>query len=88
MKLVIIYRPASDHGRTVEEYVHDFTRLNPEVNLETLSIDTRAGADRAALYGVMAYPTVLALRDSGELVQSWEGLPLPLMNDVAYATLG
>jgi hypothetical protein len=86
MKIVMLYHPASDHGRTVEEYVHDFTKLNPEVNLEAMSVDTRAGAQMAALYSVMAYPTMLALRESGELVKTWEGLPLPLMNDVAYFT--
>ena len=86
MKIVILYHPASDHGRIVEEYLHDFTARNPEVDLEVLSIDTRAGADMAELYDVTDYPSMIALRENRELVKMWVGLPLPLMNDVAYFT--
>ena len=86
MKIAILYHPASDHGRTVEEYVHDFTFRNPEVEMEVLSVDTIAGAKMAELYDVTAYPSMLAMREDRELVKMWVGLPLPLMNDVAYFT--
>lgn len=86
MKIVILYHPESDHSRTVEEYVHDFTRINPEVEMTLISVDTREGADKAAVYDVTAYPSMLALKEDNELVKAWVGLPLPLMNDVAYFT--
>ena len=84
MKIVILYHPASDHSRTVEEYVHDFGHLYPEVDISLLSIDTREGADKASTYDVTDYPAMMALRESGELLKLWVGLPLPLRNDVAY----
>ena len=86
MRITILYHPASDHSRLVEEYVHDFTKLNPEVSLEAVSVDTREGARLAELYDITSYPTMMAIREGGELAKVWEGLPLPLMNDVAYFT--
>lgn len=86
MKIVILYHPASDHSRTVEEYVHEFTHRNPEVALEGLSVDTRPGAQMATLYDIVAYPCMVAVRQDGSLAKAWQGLPLPLMNEVAYFT--
>lgn len=84
MKIVILYHPESDHSRVVEEYVHEFTKRNPEVSLEALSVDRREGANMAQTYDVVAYPSMLAIRDNGELAKAWLDMPLPLMNDVAY----
>lgn len=84
MKIVILYHPRSDHSREVEEYVHEFIIRNPEVTIEAISLETREGADMATLYGVMKYPCMMTLRDDGVQTKSWEGLPFPLMNEVAY----
>jgi hypothetical protein len=82
MKVVVLYHPASDHARAVEEFAHDFQRLHG-AELELMSLETIAGAARADLYGVMSYPAVLAVREDGELVQVWASEHLPLMNEVA-----
>ena len=87
MKIVILYKPNSDHGRVVEEYLHEFAARNPEVSFNALSVETREGANTATLYDVMQYPSMLALREDGSIAKSWQGLPLPLMNDVAYFTI-
>lgn len=87
MKIIILYHPQSDHSRTIEEYVHDFAGRNPEVPLEAISVDTRDGANMATTYDVAVYPSMLAMRENGELAQLWQGLPLPLMNEVAYFAL-
>ena len=84
MKISILYHPHSDHSRLVEEYVHEFTHRNPEVSLEAVSVDTHAGATMADVYDIVAYPSMLAIRENGELAKAWQDLPLPLMNDVAY----
>ncbi len=87
MKIVILYHPNSEHGRTIDDYVHEFGMRNPEVSFDALSVDTRAGANVATLYGVMQYPCMLALREDGSVAKDWQGLPLPLMNEVAYFTM-
>ena len=87
MRIIVVYRPNSDHGRVVEEYLHEFGVRNPEVAVEVYSIDTREGAHVAKLYGIVQYPCMLAVRGDGQLAQTWQGLPLPLMNEVAYYAL-
>lgn len=86
MNIVILYHPESDHSRIIEEYVHDFTKVNPEVSMKLLSVDTREGANAATTYDVTSYPAMLALKEDGGLAKLWSGLPMPLMNDVAYFT--
>jgi diacylglycerol kinase family enzyme len=85
MRVLVIYRPNSDHARQVEEYIADFERFHPGETLEVHNIDSVEGAHMAQLYGVMNYPTVLALSSDGTMQQIWSGLDkLPLMNDLAY----
>ena len=89
MKVVIVFRRNSDHGRMVEEFVHDFKRLHPDANLEVKDLDTREGADAAKLYDVISPPATLALRDDGSMLNMWQGEQMPLMNEVAsYLQMG
>ncbi len=87
MKVTILYRPASEFARAVEEFAHDIERQQ-NVKPTLISVDTREGAALAQTYDILQYPAVLAMRESGELMQHWVGTPLPLMNEVAsYARL-
>jgi hypothetical protein len=88
MKVLIIYRPNSEHGRLTEEFIHDFQRRNPSQQLEVLNIDSRAGSATATLYDVTDYPTILVLQSDGQLEKSWGGDNLPRLDEVAsYARL-
>ena len=82
MKITILYRPVSEFARAVEEFAHDIEHQQ-NVKPELVSLDTREGAHMAELYDITQYPAILALRDDGELLQSWTGAELPLMNEVA-----
>lgn len=83
MKVLILYRPNSEHGRTVEEYIRDFQHRHGTHHLEVLNIDTREGSATATLYDVVRYPAILVLQDDGYMQRSWEGETLPLMDEVA-----
>ncbi len=83
MKVVILYHANSEHTRVVEDYVRHFQRRSPESTVELLDLETQAGADAANLYGVVQYPAILALRSDGQVLNQWEGEPLPLMDEVA-----
>lgn len=88
MKILVLYRPNSEHGRTVEEFIHEFERRHAghSSRLEVLNIDSRDGSSTATLYDVMQYPAVLVLQDDGYLQRSWEGDSLPLMDEIiSYA---
>lgn len=82
MKVIALYRPKSEHARLVEEYARDFERQRGKA-IELLSLDTRDGAEKANLYGIMQYPALVAVRDDGQLLRDWQGERFPLMDEVA-----
>ena len=84
MKVIILYRPTSEHAETVEAFARDFVRQQADRRIELLSVDTRDGASLATLYDIVNYPAILALSDDGQLLQNWQGSTMPLMNEVAY----
>lgn len=84
MKVLILYRPKSEHEREIESFVRDFQRrYDVGRNVELMSLDTRDGASTASLYDITNYPAILVLADDGSMVNAWQGTPLPLMDDVA-----
>ena len=83
MKVLIIYRPDSEHARKVDEFVHEFKRLHPGPKVDLLSLNTRDGAAMASIYDIVQYPAILALAIDGQVLNAWQGEQLPLMNEVA-----
>ncbi|MBI3624326.1 hypothetical protein HY218_01700 [Candidatus Saccharibacteria bacterium] len=82
MKVTVIYHPKSEHARSVEEFVHDYGHdLGKQSKL--LSLETREGAELAKLYDVVNYPAILVIKDDSQLIKLWEGMPLPLIDEVA-----
>lgn len=84
MRVIVLYRPNSDHERMVLDYARDYKMLKGDRDLELVSLDTREGADMAKLYGIMQYPAVLAMSNDGQMQQLWQGESLPLLNEVDY----
>jgi hypothetical protein len=85
MKVLVLYRPDSEHGRSVEMFIRDF-KYQHEANarqLQILDIDTRDGSATASLYDVLQYPAVLVTADDGSIIKSWVGENLPLMDELA-----
>jgi hypothetical protein len=71
----------------VESFVRDFqSRYEVGSKLELVSLNTRDGAATASLYDVMNYPAILALNGDGSVLNMWEGMPMPLMDEVAGYT--
>ncbi len=83
MKVLILYRPNSEHGRTIEEFIHEYQRRHQSDRLEVLSIDTREGSATATLYDVVQYPAILVLETDGYVQKIWQGDSLPMMDEVA-----
>ena len=83
MKVLILYRPNSEHDTLVQRFVRDFMhRTSREVEL--VSLDTRDGAATASLYDVLQYPAVLVVENHGSVQQLWQGEQLPLIDEVSY----
>ena len=88
MKVVILYRPNSDHASKVEAFIRDFKYRNEASHIDALDADSREGLAIASLYDIMSYPAIIALRDDGSVLKYWDGGVLPLMDEVAYYTFG
>jgi hypothetical protein len=89
MKVIVLYRPDSEHARSVETFIHDFQARNPSIQLEILNVDERDGIALAGLYDIMRYPAILAVANDGVLLKLWNEDMLPLIDEVAsYAYAG
>jgi hypothetical protein len=85
MKVLILYRPNSEYSRSVENFIRDY-KYQHEADgnkINALDIDSREGSTTASLYDIMQSPAILALSDDGQLIKSWVGRELPLMEEVA-----
>ena len=82
MRLTILYRENSDHARAVLEFIEMLSRHYPDRRAAVMDIDTREGAAEATLYGVTQYPALVLTSYEGRVVQLWEGLPLPIIDQV------
>ena len=82
----MLYRPESEYSRGVEEFITNYKRWHQADKLEILNYDSRDGTATASLYDVMQQPAILALRDDGSVLKSWEGDTMPLMDEVAAYT--
>jgi hypothetical protein len=85
MKVVVLYRPNSEHERSVIEFAREFERRTGH-KLGMISLDTLDGDNTARLYDITEYPAVLASTDDGALQKVWQGERLPLMNEVSFYT--
>ena len=81
--MLVLYRPNSEHGRVVEDFIHDYQARQHIGKLEVISIDTREGMAMASLYDIVQYPAIMVIRMDGGIVRVWQGETLPLMNEVA-----
>ena len=83
MRVFVVYKNESDHARAVIDYMRDYERVTGKV-LETISPDTRDGAQLCRMYDIVEYPSVVATTNDGVLQHLWRGLPLPLINELSY----
>lgn len=83
MRIVVVYKDASDHGREVREYVDDFKRQTG-LKIEVMDPDSGRNEFFLQAYDIVEYPTTLAIADDGRLLQMWRGRPLPLFDEVTY----
>jgi len=82
MRLLVLYKQNSEQARPVEEFMHEFTRRSGK-EIEVIDPDTREGTNIAEIHDVVRYPAILALTDSGQPLNMWQGEELPLLDEVA-----
>ena len=83
MKTYIVYKEHSDHSRAVTEYVHDFTKQTG-LSINLLDPESLEGESFCRAYGIMDYPSVIAVAEDGQMQKMRVGLPLPTIMEVSY----
>ena len=83
MKVLVFYRPNSEHSRMVETYMRDFQKSRGGQSLQVVNVDSPRGSSLVELYDVVQYPSILVTDDNGIMQKLWLGEPLPLMDEVA-----
>lgn len=83
MRVVVVYKQATDYTRRVEEFLTDFRRQTGR-ELDTLNPESPDGISFCRTYDILEYPTVIAISDDGQVQNLWRGLPLPTLSEVSY----
>lgn len=83
MRVVVIYKEATDYARQVSDYIADFKRQTGH-DLETMDPESLEGISFTSTYDILEFPTIIALSDSGQMQNQWRGLPLPTISEVSY----
>lgn len=79
----MLYRPNSEHGRQVEDFLREYQMRGEPGHVEPLNLDTRDGSATATLYDIVQYPAIMVLRNDGYVQKLWQGNSLPLLDEVA-----
>jgi hypothetical protein len=79
----MVYKPDSDHARTVVTFLNDFTRQTGRT-IEELNPESPEGISFCRTYDIVEYPTLIAISHDGQLQSMWRGLTLPTISEVSY----
>lgn len=82
MRLVIVYREASEHRMMVESFIKDF-KFQTGGEIETIDPETRDGKAFCDVYDIVEYPTLLALATDGTPAATWRGT-FPTISDISF----
>lgn len=81
MRVVCVGRDNSEYARSVEGWIHGFTRMTGR-DVEMIDPDGRDGVEFCRVYDVVEYPTIMVLAEDGGVRGMWRGKELPLYNEV------
>jgi len=83
MRVVVLYKEATDYARQVEDYLVDFKRQTGH-DLETMNPESPNGISFCEAYDILEFPTLVALSDDGHVQNQWRGVPLRTISEVSY----
>ena len=82
MRIVLVYREASEHRLAVETFLRDY-RFRTGQDIEILDPDSREGMSFCRVYDIVEYPTIIAVGPDGATYREWRGSQLPTISEVA-----
>jgi hypothetical protein len=81
MKLVILDHDRTEFTRSLDTFALECKRKTDQ-KIETISLETKEGSAISELYSPLNFPAILIIREDGQLVRSWQGSSLPVIDDV------
>lgn len=83
MKTLVFYKEGRDYTRPTTDFVETLERRYPGHPVSLLNAEERIHSVEANLYDITNFPAILVTTDSGAVNQMWQGMPLPLVDEVA-----
>jgi hypothetical protein len=83
MNTYIFYQPnAPGSDQEIERFAQRLAQV--QVKTELINADSRRGIDLTQLYDCVDRPAVVVVNDEGSVLQSWQGSPLPPIEEISY----
>ncbi len=83
MKVLVLYKPQSEHSRATEAFHDDFSKVYPDIMLDLMDVDSVEGVTKAELYDILEYPAIMIISNDGQLIKAWIGTGFPSSGEVA-----
>lgn len=83
----MLVRQGTDEARPASEFAENIRRRHPDKHVTEVDLETREGAATASMYGIMQYPAVIVTAEDGRPIDMWQGMPMPLIDEVMGAAL-
>lgn len=83
MQVVVVTKDQNDYSHEVSDYLRDFNRQTGH-DLKVVDPDTAEGTQFCETYGVVQYPSIVAISNDGVMQSMWSGLPLPTISELSY----
>lgn len=81
MRVICIYRDNEDYTRSVTDWIENIRR---QTGHEIESMNPDENTSFCETYGVVEYPTIIALDNQGSVLSMWRGRDLPLIDEVLF----
>ncbi|MBQ6130544.1 hypothetical protein IJI72_02560 [Candidatus Saccharibacteria bacterium] len=83
MKIVVVYKPYSDHGSETEDWMRELLKRGEgKVEVRPLNPETKEGEGFCQAHGILDYPAVVVVGEDGKDYFATSGKPLPTFNEV------
>lgn len=83
MKTYLFYRSNSEDEAAIRDFLRNLASQGDDKSIFMMDVRHREGAEKANLYGVERYPTLITAKNDGSVVQTWVGV-MPLIGEITY----
>ncbi len=81
MRVICVYRDNEAYTRTVTDWMENLRR---QTGYEIESMNPDENTHFCETYGIVEYPTIIALDNQGSILNMWRGRNLPLIDEVLF----